>query len=319
MIRASAPLRLPLGGGGTDLPSYYTRRGGFLVAAALRDAVRVTLRTAAEPSAAEDPWVRQALLHLGAPAGVHAEVESDAPAGSGLGGSGALLVALAHALRALKGERAPARDLAEQAFDVERLRMGRPVGKQDSYAAACGGIVALSIEPGGRTVARRLRLGGALRARLERSLLLVDTGRRRDASVALAAQEGATSEEGEALRALDRIRALGERCARLLESGRSAGLGSLFRSHWEIKRTLTPHTATPEAQRCLDLGLAVGARGGKLIGAGGGGFVLFDCGPRRRAVQEALGAEGFATRGVRLRARGSRLLGARSSRARPAA
>jgi D-glycero-alpha-D-manno-heptose-7-phosphate kinase len=326
MIEVSTPLRLPLGGGGTDLPHYCERRGGRLVAAAIRDAVHVRLSAAAEPAApaetwdggcgsnaarrpADDPWLAEALRHLGAPPDLRVEVRSEVPAGSGLGGSGAVLVALSHALRLWRGERPAPRVLAEEAFRVERLLMGRPVGRQDPYAAAYGGILELRIRPDGSTIARRLRLAPAVLRALERSLLLADTGTRRDAARLLAEQERAAG-RAEAAQAMEGIHAIGRKVGRCLESGRAAMLGALFRRHWDLKRRLTTSTSTAAAEHCLDLGLATGARGGKLIGAGGGGFVLFDCGASRPRVERALAAGGFRTRRVALAARGSRLIAA---------
>jgi D-glycero-alpha-D-manno-heptose-7-phosphate kinase len=308
MIRVSAPLRLPLGGGGTDLPAYYSQRGGFLVAAAIADSVQVTLepgRNRSGGAAEPDPFVLQALRLLGAPAEVQVRVDSALPAGSGLGGSGAVLVALAHALRVWRGDAAPRRLLAEEAFRIERERMGRPVGKQDAYAAAYGGVLALRIDPDGTCWPRRLRLKPAVARFLEHSLLLADSGGRRDAASLLAAQERAGGERAE-IEALDQIRFLGRRASAGLAGGRPAALGSLFRRHWEIKRRLASAPSTPEAERILALAEAAGASGGKLIGAGGGGFVLLDCGRAREAVERALAAAGVATRRVRLRGRGSR-------------
>jgi D-glycero-alpha-D-manno-heptose-7-phosphate kinase len=309
VIRVRAPLRLPLGGGGTDLPSYYSRRGGFLVAAALRDAVTVTLRDRGEAPPAPpttDPWLEQAMRRLGFPADLHAEIASDAPAGCGLGGSGALLVALAHALCLWRGEKPAPRLLAEEAFRIERHEMGRPVGKQDAYVAAYGGLIELRLDRRGSVTVRRLRPGLAARRRLERSLLLADSGRRRDAARPLAAQEKRLAEEPGVLAAMESIRRLGRRIARGLDRGHAAGLGAMFRRHWEIKRGLTALASSAETERCLEIAKAEGARGGKGIGAGGGGFVLLECGGRREAVRQALERGGFACREVRLDPRGSR-------------
>jgi D-glycero-alpha-D-manno-heptose-7-phosphate kinase len=306
MIRVSAPLRLPLGGGGTDLPAYYTRRGGFLVAAAIADSVQVTIGAGRCGGRRPDQFVSRALRLLGAPEDLRVRVDSALPPGCGLGGSGALLVALAHALRLWRGEEAPPRRLlAEEAFRIEREWMGRPVGKQDAYAAAYGGVLALRIDPDGNCRPRRLRLERPVQRRLERSLLLADTGGRRDAASLLAAQERAGGARA-GLEALDQIRSLGRRASAGLAAGRPEALGPLFRRHWEIKRRLPSTPSTPEAERILALAEAAGARGGKLIGAGGGGFVLLDCGPARGAVERALAAAGVATRRVRLRGRGSR-------------
>jgi len=315
MIRVEAPLRLPLGGGGTDLPSYYIGRGGFLVTACLRDAVRVTLQPRGAAAGSAGPWIEEALRHLGPPAGIEARVESDLPPGSGLGGSGAVLVALAHALRLWRGERPAPRLLAEEAFRVERQGMGRPIGRQDAFAAAYGGVLALRIDRDGRTRVRRLRLARPHLRALERALLLVDTGVRRDAAVPLAEQERSALGGTGVVELMDAIGDLGRLSARLIEAGRPAGLGAIFRRHWELKRRLTPGTATTGAERCIALGLGAGARGGKLIGAGGGGFVLLHCGTARPAVIGALTAAGFETRPVRLAARGSHALPAESVRA----
>jgi D-glycero-alpha-D-manno-heptose-7-phosphate kinase len=314
MIRVSAPLRLPLGGGGTDLPAYYSRRGGFLVAAAIADSVQVTLGPA-RPGRGDaghrrgggppDPFVAQAMYLLGAPAAMEVRIESSVPPGSGLGGSGAVLVALAHALRVWRGEAAPRRLLAEEAFRIERERMGRPVGKQDAYAAAYGGVLALHIDPDGTCRPQRLKLERRVARFLEDSLLLADTGGRRDAASILAAQERAGGARA-SLEALDRIRSLGRRASAGLAAGRPGALGPLFRRHWDIKRRLSSAPSTPEAERILAMAERAGARGGKLIGAGGGGFVLLECGRARGAVEGALAAAGVVTRRVRLRGRGSR-------------
>jgi D-glycero-alpha-D-manno-heptose-7-phosphate kinase len=310
-IAASAPLRLPLGGGGTDLPWYASRRGrgGLLVAAAIRNRVRVTLDTGdgRGRAAVDSRWLREALRLLGAPCGISVRLESDVPPGSGLGGSGAVLVALGHALARLRGRSCTARHLAEQAYRVEHDLMGRPVGRQDPYVAAYGGVIRLRIARDGATSVQRLRLASETLGALEGSLLLADTGERRSAAKSLGAQRRAASRGVGVLRTLDAIRTIGRRIARHLEEGRTTSLGDAFRQHWELKRTLCAGTSTAAAERCLRLALEAGALGGKLVGAGGGGFVLLDCGPQRLRVRRALAASGFEARRVRLGVHGSRV------------
>ncbi len=318
-IVASAPLRLPLGGGGTDLPWYASRRGGFLVAAAIRSRVRVTLEVPdrGRQTTAMTKWMREALRHLDAPRGVTARVESSIPPGSGLGGSGAVLVALGHALARLRGEPSNARQLAEQAYRVEHDRMGCPIGKQDPYVAAYGGIIELKIARDGSVRVRQLSLSSATRGALEETLLLVDTRGRRRAATILEEQQRAARRSVRLLRSMDSIRAIGLRMARHLERGHLSSIGKEFNEHWGMKRTLSAGTSTVAAELCLSLGLEAGARGGKLIGAGGGGFVLLDCGRARSRVLRALAASGFRGRRVRLDPAGSRawLLRARTGRA----
>lgn len=312
---ASAPLRLPLGGGGTDLPWYASRRGGFLVAAALRSRVRVTLESLdrrRQPEA-NTKWLREALRHLDAPRGLTARVESSVPPGCGLGGSGAVLVALGHALARWRGEPSTPRQLAEQAYYVEHDRMGSPIGKQDPYVAAYGGVIELRISRDGSTRVRQLFLTRATLDALEEALLLVDTGGRRSAARTLEEQRRAARRSVRVLGDMDSIRAIGLRMARHLERGHLSSIGREFNEHWKLKRTLSASTSTSSAERCLGVALRAGARGGKLIGAGGGGFVLLDCGCARPRVVRALAAEGFRGRRVRMESRGSR---ARRSRAR---
>ena len=308
-IVASAPLRLPLGGGGTDLPWYASRRGGFLVAAAIRSRVRVTLET---PDRGRQPmamtkWMREALRHLDAPRGITARVESSLPPGSGLGGSGAVLVALGHALARWCGEPSNARQLAEQAYGVEHDRMGCPIGKQDPYVAAYGGVIELKISRDGSTRLRQLSLSSATRGALEEALLLVDTGGRRSAARTLEEQRRAARRNAQMLRSMDSIRAIGLRMVRHLERGHLSSIGKEFNEHWKLKRTLSAGTSTAAAERCLSLALQAGARGGKLIGAGAGGFVLLDCGRVRPGVLRALAASGFRGLRVRLESGGSRV------------
>ena len=276
-----APLRVALGGGGTDLPSYYREHGGLVVSTAIDKYVHMTVSArfqsrfvlkhleweeADRPGEVRHPILRAALTHHWEGGPVELASVGDAPPGTGLGSSGAYAVCAIKALAELAGRSIEAPELAEAACHLEIELVGRTIGKQDQYAAAFGGVRAYSFRPDGGVDARELELSDGTRAALRDEFLLFFTGRRRSASQIL----GGGQDEA----ALHRLKQLaGETCA-ALEAGALDRLAELMHEHWEAKRRRAPGTVTPEMDELRERALAAGARGVISLGAGGGGFLL---------------------------------------------
>jgi len=307
MIIARSPLRISLGGGGTDLPSYYQKHGGFLVAAAIDKYVYITLHQTFVPelivkysklervaSAAdlEHPILREALRLLGIE-GAYLELTSmaDIPAGTGLGSSGSFTTALLKALHAHKKGLIQPRELAEQACHIEIDVLQEPIGKQDQYIAAFGGITSFDFRPDGGVVAHPLRLSSETLYNLEDNLLLYFTGYSRSASAILKEQDDASRRQDATMAEnLDLIKDLGRQSEQALEAGDLSRFADLLGAQWARKKQRSGAMSNDAIDGWYRLALANGARGGKLIGAGGGGFLLFyaeDKTRLRRAMTEA--------------------------------
>lgn len=305
---ASAPMRISLAGGGTDLPSYAEYRGGTVVSLAIDRRVAV----AVGPGVRENPFGRlgqgerishRELMQAGfAPAAIRrvgageprCACVSAAPPRSGLGGSGSFLVACVHALRA--GDPPAPVALAEEASAIEMEDLGRSVGKQDHYLAALGGLQVLHIDPRGAVAVETIGAGEAFEAFVAERLLLFHTGIRRDAAAVLAGQHRRTRRaDRPTLAALDAIHSLVEPMLDAIRSERFEEVGPLLSRHWRHKEKFGDAVAIERAARLHQLGLGAGAEGGKLLGAGGGGFMLFSCRPERhpslRAAMRSAGAE----------------------------
>nr|CAA55762.1 lmbP [Streptomyces lincolnensis] len=285
MIDVTAPLRLSLAGGGSDLPEHYERHGCRLLAVALtaHGALRlaeapegVTVRAFGTETRAEhasshpDPLVRAALGYFGIDRGVHLTVESDVAPGSGLGGSGAFLVALATALSHLTGDPLTPAAAARAAFRIERALCGRPVGQQDHWTAASGAAIELRIAPDGTADARPdPELYEALGPLLDHRLLPCappHTFR----PTPLAAQARALRGK----RDMTHIQSLVDDVRKALVAADIARVGALLHEHWTAKRAVSDAMSTPEIDRWYAMVRDHGAYGAKLVGAGGGGHLL---------------------------------------------
>lgn len=292
MIITRSPLRISLGGGGTDLPSYYREHGGFLVAGALDKYVYLTLhRTFVSdlivkysklervPSAAqlEHPIIREAFALLGMD-GASLELTSmaDIPGGTGLGSSGSFTTALLKVLHtANKHHIAPA-ELAEQACHIELDRLGEPIGKQDQYIAAVGGITAFTFHRDGRVEYRPCRITEETLFNLEDNLLLFFTGYSRSASAILKDQNDKSKQQDQAM--LDNLhftKELGHQSLAALESSNLEEFARLMDVHWQRKKARSTGMSNDRINEWYDHAMRHGALGGKLIGAGGGGFLMF--------------------------------------------
>jgi D-glycero-alpha-D-manno-heptose-7-phosphate kinase len=308
MILTRTPLRISLGGGGTDLPSYYQRFGGFVISAAINKHVYVGINrtfasgyvlkySALEHASSLDeirhPIIREVFrMH---DVGPSTEVMSlaDIPAGTGLGSSGSFTVGLLRAVHAWGRKYADPAQIAEQACHLEMEILGQPVGKQDQYIASYGGLACIELHPDGRVDVSPLKVSSDTVFELENQLLMFFTGYTRNASSVLGDQK-TRSESGDAsmLDNLHYMKSLGLEIKTALEAGDVAGFGRLMHEHWLSKMNRSPGTSNERINRLYELGKANGALGGKLVGAGGGGFLLF-CTEDRVALRKTMAAEGL--------------------------
>ena len=299
MIITRSPLRISLGGGGTDLPSYYREHTGFLVAAAIDKYVYITLHQTfvqelivkysklervTSVDQLEHPIIREAMkaLQVGAP---NLEITSmaDIPGGTGLGSSGSFTTGLLRALHALKKNIVHPAELAEQACDIELNKLGEPIGKQDQYIAAIGGITAFTFHPDGRVEYRPCKISEETLFNLEDNLLLFFTGYSRSASAILKDQNDKSKKNDQAM--LDNLhftKELGYKSLEALETGNLDEFARLMDVHWQRKKARSSGMSNAHINDWYDHAMANGALVGKLIGAGGGGFLMFYAGDKTR-------------------------------------
>ena len=325
MIIARSPLRISLGGGGTDLPSYYERFGGFLVAAAIDKYVYITvhetfvpdlivkyskLERVATAAQLEHPILREAFAALGMD-GRSLELTSmaDIPAGTGLGSSGSFTTALLKALHAFKKNLVPAADLAAQACDIEINRLKEPIGKQDQYIAAYGGITCFEFQPGGGVKAWPVKLSEETLYNLEDNLLLFFTGYSRSASAILKDQNDQSKQDNQAmLDNLHWVKETGFKSKDALEAGNLREFARLMDEHWQRKKSRSTGMSNDQINRWYDLARANGALGGKLIGAGGGGFLAFYTEEDKAKLRHAMRQEGLKEVRFRFDFEGTKLI-----------
>jgi len=302
MIITQTPLRIGLLGGGTDLPGYYREHGGRVLNCALDKYVYVIVKQRFDDdiyvnysrkeivSRVEDlehELVREAMQMTGVANGVEITTLADIPsAGSGLGSSSAVTVGLLHALFAYQGRQVSAEELAEAACTIEIERCGKPIGKQDQYIAALGGIRDIRFGPGDGVVAEELGLCAADRRALQQQIMLFYTGITRSADTILAEQNA----NMEATRPqLDLLRDLAGFAVERLRSGDVDAIGPAVRESWEAKRKLASGVSNGQIDGAVSRALDAGASGAKLTGAGGGGFLLVICPmEQQRAVRQSL-------------------------------
>ncbi len=299
MIITRSPLRITLGGGGTDLPSYYRAHEGFLIAAAIDKYVYVTVTRPFTPGIylkysslehverveqVRHPVIREALAlqRLETPQ-IEITTLADIPAGTGLGSSGSFTTALLKALHAHQRQLLHAEDLAALACYVEIERLGEPIGKQDQYIAAFGGLTCFTFHADERVTAEPLQLSRDTLFELEDNLLLFFTGFTRSSSSILSDQHlRSQAGDAEMLRNLHYVKELGLRSRDALECGHLVRFGELMHEHWEYKKRRSTRMTNPQIDDWYELARRNGAIGGKLVGAGGGGFLLFYTADRNR-------------------------------------
>lgn len=302
MIITRSPLRVTLGGGGTDLPSYYREYGGSLIAAAIDRYVYVTVMRPFTPGIylkysrlehvqqvdeVQHPIIREAVRMVGfSTPQVEITALADIPAGTGLGSSGSFTTALLKALYTHRKRLLLPGELARLACEIEINRLKRPIGKQDQYIAAYGGITCFHFHSDETVDAAPLKISIDTVFELEDDLLLFFTGFSRSAGSILEDQDKRTRQsDPEMIQNLHYVKELGLRSQQALEAGRLAEFGEILHEHWEHKKRRSSGMSNPQVDEWYELGRANGAIGGKLVGAGGGGFLMFYVEDRKRLRQ----------------------------------
>ena len=291
MIITRSPLRISLGGGGTDLPSYYRDHEGFLIAAAIDKYVYTAISRPFTPGIflkysrienpvtienIQHPIIRESLSLFNGITQIEIMSVADIPAGTGLGSSGSFTTALLKGLYAHHREQIHPRELAELACDIEINKLGEPIGKQDQYIAAVGGITCFTFCKDDSVKVEPLNISTNTLYDLEDNLLLFFTGFSRSASSILKDQKDKSQSHNQDMLAnLNYVKEMGYRSKELLEEGKTADFGQLMHEHWEHKKRRSGGMSNPKIDEWYELGLKNGAVGGKLVGAGGGGFLLF--------------------------------------------
>lgn len=307
MIIARSPLRITLGGGGTDLPSYYREHEGFLLAAAIDKYVYVNVMRPFSPGIylkyshlehvdhivdVQHPIIREALQFMGfRTPQVEITTLADIPAGTGLGSSGSFTTALLKALHTHRKRHIHQEELAALACHIEIDRLGEPIGKQDQYIAALGGLTCLTFHKNDQVTATPLAITMKTIFELEDNLLLFFTGFSRKAGDILQEQQQRSQQHDEQmLKNLHFVKELGYRSKEALEAGQTLLFGELMHEHWEHKKQRSQGMSNPQINEWYDLAMKNGAVGGKLVGAGGGGFLMFmshDCDKLRHTMSKA--------------------------------
>ncbi|MCI0531977.1 MAG: hypothetical protein L0Y74_08535 [candidate division Zixibacteria bacterium] len=324
MIVTRTPLRIPLGGGGTDLPSYYTQHGGYLVSAAIdkyiyitvnrrfEESIRVSYSKTEIVSRVEDiqhPIVREALQLLGIDSHIEITSVADLPSNTGLGSSSAFTVGLLNALHAYKRDKVSAQDLAEEACLIEIEKLKEPIGKQDQYLAALGGVVCLEIDRLGKVKFEQLDLPADTLDQLESNTLLFYTGMQRSAGAVLADQNKSISaNQNGSLEGMHKIKAIGMNIKDSFQTGDLTRFGQLLDDHWQTKKKLSSAISAGQIDQWYDVAKNHGALGGKIMGAGGGGFFMFYCNNGKYGFRKSLEQAGLKEMRFRIDWEGSKVM-----------
>jgi D-glycero-alpha-D-manno-heptose-7-phosphate kinase len=317
-----------LGGGGTDLPAYYQRFGGRLLTASINHHLQVHIQPHSQSSeivfehahveraGAKDldglshDLAREALKWQGGGKALDIRTTAGLPPGTGMGSSGAFSVALLKALHVLQGRKVDAQALAEEACELEMARAKRPSGKQDPYASALGGMLALEIEKNGQVRVERLNLTAETTRQLENRLEMFFTGIRRDAGGILTQQtKKVEKDDATTTQAMHTIKMLGQEGMDALLAGNLDAFGARLHAHWRVKKSISKEMSSPTIDGWYELAMKNGALGGKLMGAGGGGFLLFCAGEGKRdSLRDALAQAGLVPLPFRFNSEGVEVL-----------
>lgn len=325
MIISKTPLRLSLAGGGTDLPEYYSQYGSHVITSAIDKHIYLFIKHWFDPAIRiayskteivskideiQHPMVREALRHLRFKSHIEIAAMADLPAGTGMGSSGAFAVGLLNSLYAFKGERLAAQPLAELAFHIQNNILSENGGKQDQYAAAFGGIISMKIDKRGKVDVRRLKIGPSYISALEERLVCFYTGIKRSApEIQNKYCRSIKRNESVVIESLHKIKMISKSMESCLEKGDVTGIGHLFEEHWNAKRLLSEEITNSEIDHWHDLAIKFGAIGGKVLGAGGGGYMLFICAEgKNKSIIDALSKKGLMYTPIKFYFEGSKIM-----------
>jgi D-glycero-alpha-D-manno-heptose-7-phosphate kinase len=292
MIITRTPFRITLGGGGTDLPSYYEKYGGFICSAGLDkymfidsnrpvvdDLIRLKYtksETVEHVSELQHDIAREILRFTGVENNIEISSLADIPAGTGMGSSSCYAVGLLHAVHAMKRDYVSLAQLAEEDFHIEANILGRPIGKQDPYLAAYGGLTVLDIAKDGSVKVRKINITYEVADELNKNILIFFTGKTRSADEILREQEkGAKEGSANVIDNMHYIKDLGYQILEAIENANIDEVGQKFHEHWQYKKKISSKMTNPDLDRIYEAALEAGALGGKISGAGGGGFFTF--------------------------------------------
>lgn len=331
-IITQSPMRLTMAGGGTDVLWYSKLKGGAWISGAINKYVFVFLNKTEDPKIIKashgveatithdyreipNPIIKEALKMTGIKTGIEISTAADASARSGLGGSGAFEVSLLNALHTYKREHVSPLILAAEACEIEIDRLGHPIGPNDQYIAALGGINYFEIDKSGEVSVEPLNLSMHSISKLESNLLYFRTGIQRDASSVLADEKkklekksGNNKHTNEMIQALDEIKDLGFQAKNFLLKQRIDDFGATFHEHWLIKKRLSDKVSSSQIDLWYDEGMRSGALGGKIIGAGGGGWLVFYVPNDKATFRARMKKIGLEERRVRFDWEGAKVL-----------
>lgn len=311
MIITRTPFRISFCGGGSDLKSFYENQEGCVLSTTINKYMYISIHPYFESDSIalkysqteivdsvdqiQHKIFKEALKQFGV-SGVEITSTADVPSGTGLGSSSAFTVGLLNALNAYTGKYVSKGDIAENACDIEINRLGAPIGKQDQYAAACGGLNFIRFLPNGETVVEPVLVKKETMEKLERRLMMFYTGQLHDAN-AILAEQNSNMKKVDKTQSLIKMCDLARKLKVALEQQNLDAFGRLLHENWILKRELASGISNPLIDQAYDTAIAHGAKGGKLLGAGGGGFLLFYCEEdKQQAVRDALGLRQFAFR-----------------------
>jgi len=308
MIITRTPFRIPLGGGGTDIPSYYSKHGGFIFSTTIDkymyimihrplvdDLIRVIYSQSERVEKIDQlrhDIVRASLEFMGIENAIQIASIADIPAGTGLASSSAYAVGLLHGLHVLKRDYVSLQTLAEEACRIELDILKKPIGKQDQYLSALGGFLVLEIESDGTVHVRRAKISDQTLDQLNANILFFYTGISRSADEILLHQSTAAQrDDSSVVETLHRIKEIGREILRSIEEGDLNRFGRLLHEHWTVKKNLSPKVSDSRIDRLYNIARNCGALGGKIMGAGGGGFFMFYIKEGHQRLRDAMKKE----------------------------
>ena len=325
MILTRTPFRIPLGGGGTDLPSFYTQHGGFLFSAAIDKYMYVAINRPVvdtlvrikysrteiveNVSQVQHELARAALEYYGIKDSIEISSMADVPSGTGMGSSGSYLVGLLKGLQALTRKGMSVQELAEEACHIEIDLLQKPVGKQDQYLATFGGFTIMDIDKNGTVKVSNAAVARETVEELQSKLLIFYTGISRDAMVILGEQSAeARKEQSDVTKSLLQIKEIGLEIKNSIEQGNLDNFGRLMDEHWRVKKTMSTKMSDPKIDMLYTLAKDRGALGGKIMGAGGGGFLVFYCPGDKKGIRDGMKANGLREMPFRFEPEGAKTM-----------